>query len=145
MRPSSCDNRLSHCIPVHTRKRLLDGDKCDIINSEGDILFGDQLVLITLFRFTVNLICPVVCTAGTIIGPLEEAVIPANLDAATQYVKGQPLLLEPRCAENMDLLIVAHVLITYTSAVIPILVSNFSNRAAMILKHNVLADDTPVC
>ena len=40
--------------------------KCDIINSEGGIHFGDQLVPITLFRSTVNLICPVICTAGTI-------------------------------------------------------------------------------
>ena len=42
--------------------------KCDIINSEKFILFGDQRVTFTLFRSTVNLICPVISTSATTIG-----------------------------------------------------------------------------
>ena len=61
--------------------------KCNIINSDGVIQFGGQRVPFTLFRSTVNLICPVICTGSTIIGPNEEAVVPCLLDAACQYEK----------------------------------------------------------
>ena len=56
--------------------------KRNIINSEGVIQFGGQQVPFTLFRSTVNLICPVICTGATIIGPNEEAVVPCLLYAA---------------------------------------------------------------
>ena len=94
---------------------------CNIINSEGVIRFGDQRLPFTLFRSTVNLICPVICTGATIIGPNEEAVIPCLLDAANQYDKGQPLLMEPGNTEKLELYIIAHVLINYNSRVVPIL------------------------
>ena len=62
--------------------------KCDIINSEGSILFGDQRVALILFRSTVNLICPVTSTTAIPIGSHEEAIIPAFLDASSEYIKG---------------------------------------------------------
>ena len=74
--------------------------KCDIINSEGSILFGDQRVPFTLFRSTVNLLCPVISTSATTIGPHEEAIIPAFLDASSEYMKGESILLEPRNDEK---------------------------------------------
>lgn len=117
--------------------------KCDIINSEGIIQFGNQRVPVTLFRSTVNLICLVICTGATLIGPHEEAVIPCLLDAATQYEQGQLLLLEPRNTGYTENLIVANVLISYNSCVVPLLLLNLSAKPMMILKNKVLADDTP--
>ena len=77
--------------------------KCDIINSEGVIQFGDKRVPFTLFRSTVNLICPVICTGATIIYPNEKVVKPCLLDAACLYEKGQPLFLEPRNTDKLEL------------------------------------------
>ena len=120
--------------------------KCTIINSEGVIQFGDQRVPFTLFRSTVNLICPVICTGATIVGPNEEAVIPCLLDATCQYgqPKGQPLLLEPRNTDKLEPFIIAHVRINYNSGVVPVLLSNLASKPMMILKNKVLADETPV-
>ena len=66
-------------------KDFLTEHKCDILNSQKVIQFGNQRVLYTLFRSTVNSICPVVCTVATTIGPNEEAVVSALLDAAENY------------------------------------------------------------
>ena len=62
--------------------------KCDILNLQQVIRFGKESVPYTLFRSTVNSICPVVCTVATTIGPNEEAVVPALLDAAEKYAPG---------------------------------------------------------
>ena len=118
--------------------------KCDFINSESVIQFGDQRVPFTLFRSTVNLICPVICMGATIIGPNEEAVLPCLLDATCQYDKGQPLLLEPRNTDKLEPFIITHVLINYNSKVVPVLLSNLTSKPMMILKNKVLADETPV-
>ena len=64
--------------------------KCDIINSEKFILFGDHRVAFALFRSTVNLICPVISTAATTIGfYTKTAIILALLDASYEYIKGE--------------------------------------------------------
>ena len=101
-------------------------------------------MLLTLFRSRVNLICPVICTGATIIGPNEETVLPCFLDAACQYETGQPLLLEPLNTDKIEPFIIAHVLINYNSGVVPILLSNLTSKQMMILKNKVLADETPV-
>ena len=54
---------------------------CDILNSKTVFKIGNARVPYTLFRSTVNLICPVISSV-TIIGPGEEAVFPALFDAA---------------------------------------------------------------
>ena len=118
--------------------------KCDIINSEGSILFGGQRVPFTLFRSTINLICPVISTLATTIGPNEEAVIPAFLDASSEYQKGEPILLEPRNDEKSGSLIGARVLVNFTSSVVPVLLTNISKREVIIPRNKVLADDYSV-
>ena len=118
--------------------------KCYIINSKGVIQFGGQRVPFTLFRSTVNLICHVICTGATIIGPNEEAVVPCLLDPACLFEKGHPLLLEPRNTDKLEPFIIAHVLINYNSAVVPVLLSSLTSKPMMILKNKVLADATPV-
>ena len=115
--------------------------KCDIINSEGVIQFGGEKVQYNLFRSTINLICPVFCTSATTIGPHEEAVIPAMIDASGTYEKGESLLLEPRKGEEMGSLIGARVLVDYSSSVVPLLVANLSCHPIIIARNKVLADD----
>ena len=39
--------------------------KCDILNSDGAIVFGNKSIPYTLFRSTINLICPVICQSRT--------------------------------------------------------------------------------
>ena len=55
--------------------------QCDILNSDGVIVFGKKSVPYTLFRSTINLNCPVICQSRTEIEPYEEAVIPGLLDS----------------------------------------------------------------
>ena len=62
--------------------------KCDILNSDGSIVFGNKSVPYTLFRSTINLICPVICPSRTEIGPYEEAIIPGLLDSYRNYDPG---------------------------------------------------------
>ena len=115
--------------------------KCDIFNSEGSILFGDQRVPSTLFRSTVNLICPVISTSATTICPHEEAIIPAFLDASSEYMKGESILLEPRNDEKFGSLIGGRVLVNFTSSIVPVLLTNLSRREIIIPRNKVLADD----
>ena len=75
-----------------------------------------------LFRSTINLICPVICQARTEIEPNEEAIILELLDSYRSYDPNQTLLLEPRKNELMQPLVVARVVVNFTSAVVPILV-----------------------
>ena len=89
--------------------------KCDIINSEGSIIFGNQRVPFTLFRSTVNLICPFIITSATTIGLHEEAIIPAFLDASSEYIKGKSILLEPCNDEKSGSLISRRVLVNFIS------------------------------
>ena len=118
--------------------------KCDIINSEGVIVFGGKRVPFTLFRSTVNLICPIICTVATTIGPYEEAVIPAMLEASCNYLKGECLLLEPRNDGQLAPLVGARTLISYTSPVVPMLIANLSSRPITITKNKLLANESPV-
>jgi len=115
--------------------------KCDILNSKGAIQFGAEQVPFTLFRFTVNLICPVICSLATTIGPHEEAVFPALLDAASNYSPGDTLLLEPRNLRGKGPIIGARVLVNYTSATVPVVFANLSNEPITLLRNQVLADD----
>ena len=94
--------------------------RCDIFNSDGTILFGCKPVLYTLFRSTINLICPVICKARTEIEPYEKAIIPGLLDFYRSYDRNQTLLLEPRKNELMQPLVVARVVVNFTLAVVPI-------------------------
>ena len=58
---------------------------CDVINSEGIIQFGDQRVPFVLYRSRIHVICFVICTGATKVGPNEVAVIPCLRDEACQY------------------------------------------------------------
>ena len=78
----------------------------------------------------------------TEIKPSEEAVIPGLLDTYRNYDSDQLLLLERRKAELMQPLISARIVVNFTSAVVPILVSNISSEHVTIPKGKVLADDT---
>ena len=62
-------------------KDFLVAHLCDILNSDGTIVFGCKPVPYTLFRLTINLICFVICQARTEIEPYEEAIIPGLLDS----------------------------------------------------------------
>ena len=59
--------------------------QCDILNSDGVIVFVKKSVPYTLFRSTINLICPVICQSRTEIEPYKEAVIPGLLDSYRHY------------------------------------------------------------
>ena len=98
----------------------------------------------TLFRLTINLICSVICQAGTEFEPYEEAIIPGLLDFYRNYNPNQTLLLEQRKNELMQPLVVARVVVNFTSAVVSILVSNISSERVTISKAKVIADDTAV-
>ena len=68
--------------------------RCDILNSDGTIVFGSKPEPYTLFRSTINLICPVICQARTEIEPYEEAIIP-NCSTPTEVTT-----LTRRCFSN---------------------------------------------
>ena len=84
-----------------------------------------------------NLIYPVICQSRTEIEPYEEAVIPGLLDSYRYYNPEQTLILEPRKTALMQPLVASRVVVNFTSAVVPILVSNINNSP----KGKVLADD----
>ena len=115
--------------------------KCDNMNSQCAILFKKESVLYMLLRSTVNCECPVVCSVTTTIGPNEEAVIPALLDASTKYTPGDSILLEPRQETFAGPLLGARVLVSYSSAVVPVLITNLSNQSVTIAKDKVLCHD----
>ena len=117
---------------------------CNIINSEGSILFGDQRVPFTLFRSTVNFICPVISTSATTIGPHEEAIIFSFLDASSEYIRGESILLEPRNDEKSKSLIGGRVLVNFTSSIVPVLLTNHLRREVIIPRNKVLAGDNLV-
>ena len=116
--------------------------KCDILNSQGVIQFGNERVPYTLFRSTVNSICPVLCTIATTIGPNEEAVVPAFLDASDNYAQGETVLLEPRNDSSDSPLLGARVVVNYCSPVVPLLFANLSARSVTIPKNKIIADDS---
>ena len=115
--------------------------QCDILNSNSVIVFGRKSVPYKLFRSTLNLICPVICQSHTEIEPYEEAVFPGLLDFYRHYNPDQTLLIKPRKTELMQPLVAARVVVNFTSAVVPILVSNISAERVTIPKGKVLADD----
>ena len=129
-----------------THKFILGNDfliqyQCNILNSDGVIVFGKKSVPYTLFRPTINLICPVICHSRTEIEPYKKAVIPVMRDSYRHYNQDQTMLLEPRKTELMQPLVAARVVVNLTSAVVPILVSNISAERVTIPKGKVLADD----
>ena len=97
-----------------------------------------------LVRSTVNTISPFICSSTTIIGPNEEAIVPALLDARSRYEKDATLRLEPRNLAQALPLIGGRVGINYNSAVVPVLVANISNQVATIAKGTTLGDDCKV-
>ena len=74
-------------------------------------------------------------------GPHEEAVVPTFLDAKEKYSIGDEIILEPNIDNFKDSLIGARELISYSSAVVPVLLSNVSNRAITIPCDKILAND----
>ena len=103
---------------------------------------GNKSIPYTLFRSTINLICFVICQSRAEIGPYEEAVIPGLLDTYQNYDSDQLLLFEPRKTKLMQSFIAARIVVIFTSAVVPILVSNISSERFTIPKGKVLANDT---
>ena len=63
-------------------------------------------------------------------------------DTYRNYDSDDPLLLEPRKTELMQPPIAARIVVNFTSAVVPIFVSNISSERVTIPKGKVLADDT---
>ena len=116
--------------------------QCNILNSDGTIVFGSKPVPYTLFCSAINLICPVICKAWKEIEPYEEVIISGLLDSYRSYDPNQTLLLEPPKNELMQLLVDPRVVVNFTSAVVPILVSNISSERVTIPKGKVIADDT---
>ena len=114
--------------------------QCGLLNSDGVIVFGKKSVPYTLFRSTINLICTVISQWRTEIEPYEKAVIPGLLDSFRCYNTDQTLLFEPRTTELMQPLVAARVVVNFTLAVVPILVSNISVESVTIPKCKVLAD-----
>ena len=105
---------------------------CDISNSERVIKFGNARVPYTLFRSTVNLICPVICSVTTTVGPGEEAVFLALLDAAGRDGSGESLFLEPRRDDSQVPILGARVFINYNSAIVPVAFINLTNQSVVI-------------
>lgn len=119
-------------------------NKCDIMNSQGVIKFGNISVPYTLFRSTVNCVSPVVCSIATTIGANEEAVIPAMLDAREEYAPGDTILLEPRYNRQKESILTGRVLINYISPIVPVLMCNLSGKPVTIPSEQVLAEDERV-
>ena len=99
-------------------------------------MFGKKSVPYTLFRSTINLICLSSLNRALRLReqPYEEAVIPGLLDSYRHYNPDHTLLLEPRKTELMQPLVAARVVVNFTSAVVPILVSNISAERVTIPK-----------
>ena len=116
--------------------------KCDILNSQKIIQFGNERVPYTFFRSTVNSICPVVCTVATTICPNEEAVVPALLDAAENNAPGDTVLIEPRNNLRDSPLLGARVLVSFRSPVVPLLFANLSAQPVTIPKSKIFGDDS---
>ena len=106
----------------------------DILNSDNVVVLGKKSVPYTLFRLTINLICFVICQLRTEIEPYVKAVIPRLLDSSRHYYSDQTLLFELRQTELMQPLVAAQVVVNFTSAVVPILVSNISAERVTIPK-----------
>ena len=79
----------------------------------------------------------------TTVGPGEEAVFPALLDAAGRYGPEESLLLEPRRDDSLDPILGARVVINYNSAIVPVAFMNLTNQSVVIQKNKVLADEMP--
>ena len=122
---------------------FLTQNKCDLLNSARAIVCGGQQVPYTLFRSTINLICPVICSTNNTIGPYEVMVLPALLDANAQYATNQTLLLEPINSKASPIL-KARVVVNYTSVVVPLLIANISSAPVAIENGQTLAVDQPL-
>ena len=117
--------------------------KCDLLNFAKAIVFGNVQVPYTLFRSTVNSICPVIYSTTTTIGPYEEMVLPALLDANAHYSTNQNLLLKPTTSKASPIL-KARVVVNYTSVVVPLLIANISSAPVTTEKGEILAVDQPL-
>ena len=90
-----------------------------------------------------NLICPVICSTTTTIGPHAEMVLPALLDANAHYATNQTFLLEPTTSKSSPIL-KARVVVNYTSVMVPLLIANISSAPVTIEKGEMLAVDQPL-
>ena len=117
--------------------------KCDLLNSAKAIVFGREQVPYTLFRSTVNSMCPVICATTTTIGPNEEMVLPALLDANAHNATNQTLLLEPTTSKASPIL-KARVVVNDTPVVVPMLIANILSAPVTIEKGEILALDQPL-
>ena len=63
--------------------------KCYLLNSARAIVLTGYQIPFKIFRSTVNLICPVICSRTTTIVPYEDIVLSALLDANAQYAINQ--------------------------------------------------------
>ena len=117
--------------------------KCDLLNSAKAIVFGGEQVPYTLFRSTVNSICPVICSTTTTIGPHEKMVLPAMLDANAHYATYQTLLLEQTTSKASPIL-KARVVVNYTSVVVPQLIATMSSAPVTIEKGEMLDVNQPL-
>ena len=113
---------------------------CGILNTPSVIVFGNKSVTYTLFRSTINSICPVIFQSRTEIEPYEKTVILELLDFYRQYDPDQTLLFDPRRKELMQPLITEQVIVNFTSAVVAILVLNISAERETIRLSKVIAD-----
>ena len=117
--------------------------KCNLFNSAKAIVFGGEQVSYTLFRSTVNSICPVICSTTTSIGTYEELILPALVDANAHYATNQTLLLEPTTSKASPIL-KAGVVVNYTSVVALLLIANISSAFVTNAKGKMLAVVQPL-
>ena len=125
------------------RNDFLTQYKYDLLNSAKAIVFSGQHVPYTPFRFTVNLIFPVICSTPTTNRTYDEMVLPAMLDANAQYETNQTLLLEPTTLKAYPIL-TACVVVNYTSDVVQLLIANISSAPVTIEKGKILAVKQPL-
>ena len=122
---------------------LLTRYKCDLLNSAKAIVFDGEQVPYTLFRSTVNSICSDICSTTTTIGPYEEILHPALLDANANYATNQTFLLDKTTSKASPIL-KARIVVNYTSVVVPLLIANISSAPVTIEKGEMLAVDQPL-
>ena len=86
---------------------------------------------------------PVICSTTTTIGPYEEMVLTALLDANAHYETNQTLLLETSTLQASPIH-KASVLVNYKSVVVPLLIANILFATVIIEKGEMLAVNQPL-
>ena len=110
---------------------------CDLLNSAKAIVFGGQQVPYTLFRSTVNSICPVICSSATTVGPYEEwfYLLCSTRRHTTRRIKH---FYSNQQLRTTSPILKARVVVNYTSVVVPLLVANVSSAPITIEKGEIL-------